>query len=59
MIHIFSDRVKIVTNIKTGEVKAVKDGSVMYTQMAGSVESYTQLLINTAKDAERLNQFNN
>ena len=29
MIHTFSERVEVTSNIKTGEIKVIKDGSVV------------------------------
>lgn len=58
MIHTFSERVQVVSNIKTGLVKVVKDGVVIREVENSSISDYEKLLLGIAEDSEKLNSFN-
>lgn len=57
MIHTFTDRVKVVSNIKTGTVKVLKDGEVVNTIENFKLLKYQTLLVEIAKDALQLESF--
>ena len=57
MIHTFTDRVKVVSNIKTGTVKVLKDGGVVNTIENFKLLKYQTLLVEIAKDALQLESF--
>jgi hypothetical protein len=57
MIHTFSDRVKVVSNIKTGLVKVLKDGEVINSMNNPAVTEYERFLEQVAEDAGKLNEF--
>lgn len=57
MIHTFSDRVKVVSNIKTGLVKVLKDGEVINSVNNPAVTEYERFLEQVAEDAGKLNEF--
>lgn len=57
MIHTFSDRVKVVTNLKERTVKVLKDGKVIRS-LEGMCSDYEKLLIEVAKDTKTLSSFN-
>lgn len=57
MIHTFTDRVKVVSNIKTGTVKVLKDGEVVSTTENPAVSEYEKLLLKVADDANKLAGF--
>lgn len=58
MIHTFSERVQVVSNIKTGLVNVVKDGIVIREIENSSISDYEKLLLGIAEDTEKLNSFN-
>ena len=58
MIHTFSERVQVVSNIKTGLVKIIKDGVVIREIENSSISDYEKLLLGIAEDTEKLNSFN-
>lgn len=57
MIHTFTDRIKVVSNIKTGAVKVLKDGEVINTTENPAVAEYETFLAKVAEDAHQLDQF--
>lgn len=57
MIHTFTDRIKVVSNIKTGAVKVLKDGEVINTTENSAVAEYETFLAKVAEDAHQLDQF--
>lgn len=57
MIHTFSDRVKVVSNIKTGSVKVLKDGEVINSVNNPTLTEYGNFLKQIAEDANKLNEF--
>ena len=57
MIHTFTDRVKVVSDIKTGTVKVLKDGGVINTIENFKLIKYESLLVEIAKDAIQLESF--
>lgn len=57
MIHTFSDRVKVVTNIHTGEIKTLRDGKVIDRRNDMPISEYERFLLMIAKDANKLKDF--
>lgn len=57
MIHTFSDRIKVVTNIKTGEVKTLRDGEVIDRLQDMPISDYEKFLLRIAADADKLKEF--
>lgn len=57
MIHTFSDRVKVISNIETGIVKVLKDGVVINTTENPAIMEYEKFLLKVAEDADRLAGF--
>ena len=57
MIHTFSDRVKVVTNIHTGEIKTLRDGKVIDRRNDMPISEYERFLLKIAKDADKLKDF--
>ncbi len=60
MIHTFTPRVTVVTNIKTGLIKVVKDG-ITIDRIDGSgmpMEQYEQFLLRTQTEANQLPSIN-
>lgn len=57
MIHTFTDRIKVVSNIKTGAVKVLKDGEVIRTTENPAIADYERLLSQVAEDANKLERF--
>lgn len=57
MIHTFSDRIKVVTNIKTGEVKTLRDGEVIDRLQDMPISDYEKFLLRIAVDADKLKEF--
>lgn len=57
MIHTFTDRIKVVSNIKTGAVKVLKDGEVIRTTENPAIADYEKLLSQVAEDANQLERF--
>lgn len=56
-IHTFSDRIKVVSNIKTGLVKVLKDGNVINSVNNPAITEYEKFLKQVAEDANKLNKF--
>lgn len=60
LTHTFSDRVKVITNLKECMTIVYKDGNRIRTIDADiSIKSYTNFLLSVADDAEKLKQFDN
>lgn len=57
MIHTFTDRVKVVSNILTGTVKVLKDGEVISTTENPVISEYEKFLLKVAEDANKLAAF--
>ncbi len=57
MIHTFSDRIKVVANIKTGEVKTLRDGEVIDRLQNMPISDYEKFLLRIAADADKLKEF--
>ena len=57
MIHTFSDRIKVVTNLKTGEVKTLRDGEVIDRLQDMPISDYEKFLLRIAADADKLKEF--
>lgn len=58
MIHTFSDRMKVITNIKSGEVKVFRDDEIVNEVNNLHVPTaYEEFLLQIAKTAEELEQF--
>ena len=57
MIHTFTDRVKVVSNIQTGTVKVLKDGEVINNIENPAITEYDKFLLQVAKDANELEKF--
>lgn len=57
MMHTFSDRIKVVANIKTGEVKTLRDGEVIDRLQNMPISDYEKFLLRIAADADKLKEF--
>jgi len=57
MIHTFSDRVIVSSNIKTGETRTLKDGEVICIRNDLRISKYEEFLITVAEDAATLKNF--
>lgn len=57
MVHTFSDRVQVVTNIKTGEIKTLRDDEVIDRRNDMPISDYERFLLGIAKDANKLKDF--
>lgn len=58
MIHTFSDRMKVITNIKSGEVKVFRDDEIVNETNDLLIPTvYEEFLLRIAKNAEELGQF--
>lgn len=57
MIHTFSDRVRVVSNIKTGIVKVMKDGEIINTIENPAITEYEKFLLRIAEDSIKLDGF--
>jgi hypothetical protein len=57
MIHTFSKRVKVVTSLKTGEVKVMKNGEVINSWQNPIIAEYERFLLEVAKDVKQLENF--
>ena len=57
MIHTFSKRVEVISNIKTGEVKVIKDGNVVQNLSNPAIAEYERFLLKVANDAKQLESF--
>ncbi len=57
MVHTFSERVKVVSNIKTGLVKVLKDGEVINSVNNPAQTEYERFLKQVAEDANKLKEF--
>lgn len=59
MIHTFSDRVHVVTNIKTGEIKTLRDGKAIDRRNDMPISEYEKFLLKIAEDSDKLKGFRN
>lgn len=57
MIHTFSDRVQVATNIKTGEIKTLRDGKVIDRRNDMPISEYERFLLTIANYATKLQGF--
>lgn len=57
MIHTFSDRIKVVSNIKTGLVSLLKDGKVINSVNNPAITEYEKFMKEIAEDANKLSEF--
>ena len=57
MIHTFSERVTVVTNIKTGRIKTLRDNESIDYRNDMPITEYEEYLISVAKDAAKLKEF--
>jgi hypothetical protein len=57
MIHTFSDRVKVVSNIQTGEIRIFRDNEVIGRRNDMPISEYERFLLTIAKDATKLQGF--
>lgn len=59
MIHSFGANIKVVTNMKTKEVKVYKNGDVTrILDCEMSCTTYSNFLLSVSKDAQKLEEFN-
>lgn len=56
VIYKFSDRVKVVSNRSSGELRTLKDGEII-DRRSGNTMDLESYLISVAKDAEKLKEF--
>lgn len=59
MVHTFSDRVQVVTNIKTGEIKTLRDNEVIDRRNDLAISEYEKFLLKIAEDFAKLKGFSN
>lgn len=63
MIHTFSDRIKVVTSIKTSiktsEVKIMRDDEIIDGLPNMPISDYEKFLLRIAVDADKLKEFKN
>ena len=59
MVHTFSDRVQVVTNIKTGEIKTLRDNKVIDRRNDLAISEYEKFLLKIAEDSDKLKGFSN
>ena len=59
MMHTFSDRVQVVTNIKTGEIKTLRDNKVIGRRNDLAISEYEKFLLKIAEDSDKLKGFIN
>ncbi len=59
MVHTFSDRVQVATNIKTGEIKTLRDGKVIDRRNDLIISEYEKFLLKIAEDSDKLKGFSN
>lgn len=57
MIHTFTERVKVITNIVTGTIKVLRDGEVINTIENFKLVKYQSLIVEIAKDAFKMETF--
>lgn len=57
MIHTFSDRIKVVSNIETGLSKILKDGNVINSVNNPAITEYEKFLKQVAEDTNKLKEF--
>lgn len=54
MIHTFTDRVNVVTNIKTGLIKVLRDGKIIETVENPAIVEYEKFLLRVSEAAQDL-----
>lgn len=54
MIYTFNSRVQVVTNIKTGIAKVLRDGTVINQKPNMKISEYENFLLEVAQDAQKL-----
>lgn len=59
MVHTFSDRVQVVTNIKTGEIRTLRDSQVIDRRNDLVISEYEKFLLKVAEDSAKLKEFDN
>ena len=59
MVHTFSDRVQVATNIRTGEIKTLRDGKVIDRRNDLIISEYEKFLLKIAEDSDKLKEFSN
>lgn len=59
MIHTFSDRIKVVTSIKTSEVMIMRDDEIIDRLPNMPISDYEKFLLRIAVDADKLKEFKN
>lgn len=59
MIHTFTDRVSVVTNIKTGKIKVLRDGVIIETIDNPAVLEYEKFLLRISEAAQDLDNLHN
>ena len=57
MIHTFSERVAVVTSIKTGRTKTLRDNESIDSRNDMPISEYEEYLMSVAKDAAKLKDF--
>ena len=57
MIHTFSDRVKVVSNIHTGEIRIFRDNEEIGRRNDMPISEYERFLLTIANDATKLQGF--
>lgn len=57
MIHTFSDRIKVVASITTGEVKIIRHGEVIDRLPDMPISDYEKFLLRIAIDVDKLKEF--
>lgn len=56
-VYTFSDRVKVISNFKTGMVKVIKDGIVIRELEGREISDFEKLLLEVGQDAKTLKSF--
>lgn len=59
MVHTFSDRVQVVTNLKTGEIRTLRDNNIIDRRNDLEISEYEKFLLKVAEDSAKLKEFSN
>lgn len=59
MTHTMTDRVSVISNIKTGMIKLFKDGCMIASIQDPTITEYEKWLLSTAKIAHELKNLSN
>lgn len=59
MVHTFSDRVQVVTNLKTGEIRTLRDNNIIDRRNDLEISEYEKFLLKVAEDSAKLKEFDN